>query len=75
MLMRFCLFLISYGLVVISTTQLMIYLNYRSIGYDWRAVFSYMVASIDFMIWVFALFFLFMSVFYRGPLRFPFSSK
>lgn len=75
MMMRFCVFLISYGLVVISTTQLMIYLNYRSIGYDWQAVASYMISSVDFVIWVLALFCLLMSVFYRGPLRFPFSSK
>ncbi len=73
--MRFCLFLISYGLVVMSTTQLMIYLNYRSIGYEWRVVFYYMVRTVDFFIWLISLFILVTSVFYRGPLRFPFSSK
>lgn len=73
--MRFFLFLMSYGLVVISTTQLIMYLNYRTIGYAWSVVFYYMVRTTDFVIWLIALLLLLMSVFYRGPLRFPFSSK
>lgn len=72
--MRFLLFLISYGLLVISSAQLIIYLNYRSLGYDWDAVFYYIIRTADFTIFVTSAIILMIIVFFRGPFGSPFSS-
>lgn len=74
-LLRFFIFLISYGLLISSLTQMILYLNYRSLGYDWSAVFSYIVQTPDFYLLIFALVLLILSVYVRGPLRFPFVLK
>lgn len=71
---RFFLFLISYGLLVISTSQMIIYLNYRTIGYKWDAVLYYIVRTPDFMILIVSAVTMVIIVFFRGPLRSPFSS-
>ena len=32
---RLFIFLISYGLIVITVSQMIFYFNYRSLGYEW----------------------------------------
>lgn len=72
---RFFLFLICYGLLVMSTSQIIIYLNYRSIGYEWDAVFYYIIRTADFMILVVSALTMMIIVFVRGPFGSPFSSE
>lgn len=69
---RLFLFLISYGLVVISTTQIIFYLNYRSLGYEWRQVFFFIVRTGDFALLVVSVIILTFTVAYRAPSRSPF---
>ncbi len=69
---RLFLFLISYGLVVISATQIIFYLNYRSLGYEWHQVFYFIIRTGDFALLVVSGIILAITVAYRGPSRSPF---
>ncbi|SUI99911.1 Uncharacterised protein [Sporosarcina pasteurii] len=71
---RFFIFLISYGLLVMSTAQIIIYLNYRTLGHTWDAVLYYIVRTPDFAILVISAVTMIIIVSFRGPLRLPFSS-
>ena len=71
---RFFLFLISYGLVVMSTAQIIFYFNYRTLGYEWNQVFYFIVRTADFAIFITSVLVLMITVSYRGPSRFPFYS-
>ena len=71
---RFFLFLISYGLLVMSTAQVIFYFNYRTIGYEWSQVFYFIIRTADFAILVVSAITLMIIVSYRGPSRSPFSS-
>lgn len=73
-MIRFFLFLMSYGLLVISAAQIIIYLNYRTLGYDWDAVLYYIVRTPDFAILIGSGLLMVLIVFSQGPLRSPFSS-
>lgn len=73
-LIRLFVFLMSYGLLVVSSAQLILYLNYRSLGHDWDAVFYYMIRTADFSIFIGSLLTLMLIVFFRGPFGSPFSS-
>ena len=46
-LTRVVLFFISYGLFVISITQCILYLNYRTLGYSWYAVIRFILQTTE----------------------------
>ncbi len=71
---RFFIFLLSYGLLVVSSAQLILYLNYRSLGYEWDVVIYYIIRTTDFTIFIGSLITLMLIVFFRGPFGSPFSS-
>lgn len=70
---RFVLFLFSYGMCVISCSNLILYLNYRTLGYSWTAVLLYILNSVELYIAGGALILMFIVVYGLGPSRFPFS--
>lgn len=72
---RFFLFLISYGLLVMSTAQIIFYFNYRTLGYEWKRVFYFIIRTADFATFVISAILLVIIVSYRGPSRSPFSSR
>ncbi|EON73460.1 hypothetical protein ABIA69_004198 [Lysinibacillus parviboronicapiens] len=45
---RLFLFLMSYGLMILSIGNLILYLNYRTLGYSWSVVFKFMVHTTEF---------------------------
>lgn len=45
---RLFLFLICYGLLILSLGNLILYLNYRTLGYSWIVVFKFMVHTTEF---------------------------
>ncbi|GLC87745.1 hypothetical protein [Lysinibacillus piscis] len=47
---RFFLFLISYGFMILSLGNLVLYLNYRTLGYSWIAVLRFMTQTTEFYI-------------------------
>ncbi|BAQ10272.1 hypothetical protein OXB_1801 [Bacillus sp. OxB-1] len=51
---RLFLFLISYGLVVITVSHMIFYFNYRSLGYEWNQIFQYIVRTADFALFLIA---------------------
>jgi hypothetical protein len=72
---RLFIFLISYGLIVITATQMIFYLNYRSLGYEWGEIVDYIVGSADFALFSIAVIILILSVSVRAPSRLPFSRE
>lgn len=75
MITRIFIFLISYGLIVVTVSQMIFYFNYRSFGYSWDQVFYYILRTPDFKLFVIALVMLVLTVSYRAPLRAPFSEE
>lgn len=72
MLFRFMMFLFSYGICVISVTNLLLYLNYRTLGYSWSAVLFFIVRSHEFYLMIISLVIIFLLIFGLFPSRFPF---
>lgn len=70
---RFVLFLFSYGICVMSCSNLILYLNYRTLGYSWHAVGWYILSSVELYLAFGALLTMFIVVFAQGPSRSPFS--
>ncbi|RND00618.1 hypothetical protein EC501_04020 [Lysinibacillus halotolerans] len=70
---RFMLFLFSYGICVMSVGNLLLYLNYRTLGYSWSAVWSFIVGTHELYIAIVSLIILFILIFDLIPSRFPFS--
>ncbi len=68
---RYMLFLMSYGLCVMSITQCILYLNYRTLGYSWSAVFNYLLHTTEFYLAIGSLIVLFSVVYDLGPSRSP----
>ena len=52
--MRILLFLISYGIAVISCSHLVLFLNFLSLGYSLNSVLMYMLQSKEFimLMWI-----------------------
>lgn len=73
MIFRFVLFLFSYGLCVISVSNLLLFLNYRTLGYSWRAVIIYILGTPELYLMICSLTVLFILIFDLYPSRFPFS--
>ncbi|MGG2084648.1 hypothetical protein [Lysinibacillus pakistanensis] len=40
----------SYGLIILSVGNLILYLNYRTLGYSWIVVFKFMMHTTEFYI-------------------------
>ena len=47
---RLFLFLMSYGLIILSVGNLILYLNYRTLGYSWIVVFKFMMHTTEFYV-------------------------
>ncbi|OMC81734.1 hypothetical protein BK130_13795 [Viridibacillus sp. FSL H8-0123] len=71
--MRLLFFLTFYGLIVISSTHMILYLNYRALGYTWTAVFMFILHTVDFKIFIGSSIGLVIVYFSQGPSRLPFS--
>lgn len=72
---RLLLFLISYGLIVITVSQMIFYFNYTSLGYDWYQIFQFIVSSADFTLFIISVIMLILTVYVRVPSRFPSSRE
>ncbi|RUL54265.1 hypothetical protein EK386_07090 [Lysinibacillus antri] len=70
---RFMLFLFSYGICVISVGNLLLYLNYRTLGYSWPAVWAFIVGTHELYLAIGSIIVLFILIFDLIPSRFPFS--
>lgn len=68
---RIFLFLVSYGLCVITMSHLVLFLNYRALGHSWETVFRYILSTPDFKLMVLSLVVLIFCVSGRGPSRIP----
>lgn len=74
---RLFLFLIAYGLVVITTSHMIFYFNYRSLGYEWSQIFHFIFRTADFFIFLIAagVLVLTITVSGRAPSQPPFSRE
>jgi phosphoglycerol transferase MdoB-like AlkP superfamily enzyme len=72
---RTFLFLISYGLIVITISNMIFYFNYRALGYEWNEIFRYIFQTADFALFVIAACILILTVYVRVPSRLPFSRQ
>lgn len=72
---RIFLFLISYGLIVVTVSQIIFYFNYRSFGYDWYQIIYFIIHTADFALFVVATIMLILTVYVRVPSRLPSSRE
>lgn len=56
-----------------SISNIILYLNYRTLGYSWRAVMLYILNSAEFYLAIATLGIMFIVVFALTPSRSPFS--
>ncbi|MCG7344650.1 hypothetical protein MHZ92_10915 [Sporosarcina sp. ACRSL] len=69
---RIFLFLISYGLIVVTVSHMILYFNYLSLGYSWQRILLFIIQTPDFMLFVMAVILLIMTVAFRAPSQTPF---
>lgn len=69
---RVFIFLISYGLIVVTVSHMIFYFNYISLGYSWKQIFLFIIQTADFALFIMAVILLMLSVFARGPSQSPF---
>lgn len=69
---RLFLFLISYGLIVVTVSNMILYINYKSLGYEWRQIIYFIMHTADFILFVLAAITLVLTVYVRVPSRLPF---
>lgn len=72
---RVILFLISYGLIVITVSNMISYFNYVSLGYDWSQIFYFILHTADFTLFVFSAVIIILTVYVRVPSRLPSSRE
>jgi hypothetical protein len=72
---RLFLFLISYGLIVVTVTNMIFYFNYRSLGYEWEQIIHFIVHTADFRLFLIAALTLVLTVYVRVPSRLPSSRE
>ncbi|MET3655858.1 uncharacterized BrkB/YihY/UPF0761 family membrane protein [Sporosarcina psychrophila] len=72
---RIFLFLISYGLIVVTVSQIIFYFNYRSFGYDWYQIIYFIIHTADFALFVVATIMIILTVYVRVPSRLPSSRE
>ncbi|AWE06441.1 hypothetical protein DCE79_03155 [Lysinibacillus sp. 2017] len=70
---RFVLFLFCYGICVMSISNIILYLNYRTLGYSWHAVLLYIFNSAELYMFFGAIIGMFIVVYALSPSRSPFS--
>lgn len=70
---RFVLFLFFYGLSVMSISNMILYLNYRTLGYSWHAVLMYIVNGAELYMLLVAIGGMISVVYGLSPSRSPFS--
>lgn len=70
---RFVLFLFFYGLSVMSISNMILYLNYRTLGYSWHAVLLYIVHGAELYLLIVAIGGMISVVYGLSPSRSPFS--
>lgn len=68
---RLFLLLTSYGFTVLAFSNCILYLNFRSLGYSWGAVFRFIIQTTEFYIGVVSLIVLLIVVCDLVPLRSP----
>jgi hypothetical protein len=68
---RIFLFLISYGLIVVTVSNMIFYFNYRSLGYSWHQIFNFIIHTADFALFVVSTIMIILTVYVRVPSRFP----
>lgn len=68
---RFVLFLFFYGLCVMSISNIILYLNYRTLGYSWRAVLLYILHGAELYLLLLAVIGMFIVVYGLIPSRSP----
>ncbi len=68
---RIFLFLISYGLIVITVSNMILYFNYRSLGYNWHQIFYFIIHTADFALFAVSTIMIILTVYVRVPSRFP----
>ncbi|GKV57896.1 hypothetical protein NCCP2222_38430 [Sporosarcina sp. NCCP-2222] len=64
---RIFFFLISYGLIVITVTNMIFYLNYVTLGHGWKQVMLFIISTTDFLIFIVATIILILTVYVRAP--------
>ncbi len=69
---KWILFGISYIFIVMSLLQILLYMNYFSLGYRWQTVWRFIIQTPDFALFVGSFIVLTFIVFYPGPSRSPF---
>jgi uncharacterized BrkB/YihY/UPF0761 family membrane protein len=72
---RIFLFLISYGLIVVTVSQMILYFNFRSLGYDWHQIIYFIIHTADFALFVVAAIMIVLTVYVRVPSRLPSSRE
>lgn len=72
---RIFLFLISYGLIVVTVSHMIFYFNYRSLGYDWHQIIYFIIHTADFALFVVSTIMLILTVYVRVPSRLPSSRE
>lgn len=72
---RIFLFLISYGLIVVTVSQIIFYFNFRSLGYDWHQIIYFIIHTADFALFVVATIMIILTVYVRVPSRLPSSRE
>jgi hypothetical protein len=72
---RLLLFLISYGLIVITVSNMVFYFNYKSLGYEWDQIFYFILHTVDFALFVISAITIILTVYVRVPSRLPTSRE
>ena len=72
---RIFLFLISYGLIVVTVSHMIFYFNFRSFGYDWHQIIYFIIHTADFALFVVAAIMIILTVYVRVPSRLPSSRE
>ena len=70
-MLRFVIFLISYGVTVVAFTNCILYLNYRTLGYSWKVVLTFIMNTTEFYIGMVAFVILVIALYALDPLRSP----
>lgn len=70
---RFVIFLFCYGICAMSISNIILYLNYRTLGYTWHAVLLYILNSAEIYLALGAIIGMFIVVYAPSPSRSPFS--
>lgn len=68
---RFFVFVCSYCVIVVTLANLLFYLNYSALGYDYRQILIFILQSTDFMMLVVAVILLLLTVCVPSPSRPP----